>query len=71
MSEKEDRSRDTRIFRTSWKNVRMKNSRGSNASSWRGEAALRCLWLLRQLIQPNPVTPDLVVQKYRSTYMFV
>ena len=29
------------------------------------------MWLLRRLIQPNPVTPDRVVQKYRSMYMFI
>ena len=39
--------------------------------SGREEAALRHIWLLRRLIQPNPATPDRVVKQYRSMYVFV
>ena len=38
--------------------------------SWRGETALRRMWLLRQLVQPNSVTSDRG-QRYHSMYMFI
>ena len=43
----------------------MSNSPGSNVS-WRGEAALWRMRLLRRLVQhlPNPLIPDRVVREY-------